>query len=43
MDYEFFDLFEVGNAGETIEAKVSLINDETGGSGGPEPMAFEEE
>ena len=42
-DYEVNDLFEAGDAGEMIQAKISVLNDETGGPGGPESEAFEEE
>ena len=42
-DYEVTDLFEAGEAGEMIQAKISLFNDETGGSLGPDPAAYEEE
>ena len=42
-DYEVTDLFEAGNAGQTIQAKVMNTIDETSGLFGPEPEAFEEE
>jgi hypothetical protein len=42
-DYEVADLFEAGNAGQTIQAKMTTTPDEVSGLFGPESEAFEEE
>ena len=42
-DYEVTDLFEAGDAGETIQAKMEVTTDEISGLGGPPREAFEEE
>ncbi len=42
-EYEVTDLFEAGNAGETIQAKMDRFADEVSGPFGPPPDAFEEE
>ena len=42
-NYEVADLFEAGDAGETIQAKMVLAPDEISGFLGPEAEAFEEE
>ena len=42
-DYEVTDLFEAGNAGETIQAKMTSSPDEVSGIWGPEAEAFEEQ
>lgn len=42
-DYEVTDLFEAGDAGETIQAKMDLTLDEVSGFMGPPPDAFAEE
>ena len=43
-DYEITDLFETGDAGDTIQgAKVHFTPDEVSGMWGPLPEAFEEE
>ena len=42
-DYEVADLFEAGDAGEMIQAKIDLPLDEVSGFMGPPTDAFEEE
>ena len=42
-DYEVTDLFETGDAGETIQTKMEFTPDEVSGMWGPLPEAFEEE
>ena len=42
-EYEVTDLFEAGKAGETIQAKETITEDEVGGPGGPLSAAYEEE
>lgn len=41
-DYEVTDIFEAGDAGQTIQAKLMDVVDEISGFLGPEPEAFEE-
>ena len=42
-DYEVTDLFEAGDAGETIQAKMDITPDEVSGLFGPLSGALEEE
>ena len=42
-EYEVTDLFEAGNAGETIQAKPDMFADEVSGPLGPTFESFEEE
>lgn len=41
-DYEVTDLFEAGDAGQTIQAKLMNAIDEVSGILGPDSEAFEE-
>lgn len=41
--YEVNDLFEVGEAGATIQAKEFPVADEIAGLVGPDPSVYEEE
>ena len=40
-DYEVTDLFEAGDAGDMIQAKITMPNDEVGGPLAPEDFGEE--